>query len=110
MSALTDRYRAAYPELDELWDEEDQCWAIKEISGYRVAVVRLMFTAAVIIGDPHDQVTYYLDRWCYNSIPDAVHAAREWEGPWPSTEPSGWHRHPATGRRLDEHGRAYQRM
>lgn len=110
MSALTDQYRAAYPELDHLWDEDDQCWEIKEIGGLRVAVIRLMFTAAVIIGERGDHMNYYRDRWCYHSIADALAAARAWEGPWPETEPTGWHRHPMTGRRVDENGNEFTAM
>lgn len=110
MTALTDAYRLAYPDLEELWDETDQCWEIKEISGLRVAVIRFAFTCAVIIGERRDFMNYYNDRWCYHSLEVAVAAARAWEGPWPETEPTGWHRHPTTGRRYDADGNLYVSM
>jgi hypothetical protein len=40
----------------------------------------------------------YADRWCYATRELAQKALDEWTG---QDEPSGWHRHPATGRRRE---------
>ena len=39
------------------------------------------------------------DRWCYETFPKALAALREWESRDGQGEPTGWHRHPNTGRR-----------
>lgn len=38
----------------------------------------------------------YDDQWCYDSVPLAMIAAALWDG---TGEPTGWKRHPGTGRR-----------
>jgi hypothetical protein len=60
-----------------------------------VAILPLLFTHAVIIGKMHDR-TSYDDRWCYHDWDSAAKAMEEWNG---EGEPTGWHRHPASGRR-----------
>lgn len=92
-------FHEAYPFLTEHWDDFDQVWDLAEVSGLRVAVMPLLFTGALIIGARHDVREPYLDRWCYTTMPLAITAALNWSGPWPGTEPYGWHRHPASGRR-----------
>lgn len=63
-----------------------------------VAIMPLMFTYAIITGiNPYG----YEDRWCYSSYAKAKEALEAWDG---EGEPTGWHRHPATGRRIDEQG------
>jgi hypothetical protein len=63
-------------------------------------LVHLIFTTAVVtgeIGDSHQ----FLDRWCYNGYAAAKAALDAWEG---VGEPSGWHRHPSSGRRISQTG------
>lgn len=63
-------------------------------------IVPLMFTMAIVA----DIGQYgYEDRWCYKSYKDAKAAFDAWDGA-DGTEPTGWHRHPKTGRRRDENG------
>lgn len=79
------------------WDELAEGWPVKDApDGRRVWVVQFAFTAAVIIGHPDSWE--YDDRWCYATAALAVTYARAWQAE-PGTEPTGWHRHPATGRR-----------
>jgi hypothetical protein len=90
----TERY---HPQLAGRWDEHDQVWVVKHLSDdRRVAVLPLMYTAAVIVGPEHNLLNAYDDRWCYHSIAAAWEAAVRWDG---TGEPYGWHRHPGTGRR-----------
>lgn len=66
-------------------------------------IARFAFTTAILYGlTPYG----HRDRWCYPTAADARRALDEWDG---TGEPEGWHRHPDTGRRLDEHGRMYVR-
>jgi hypothetical protein len=65
------------------------------------AIMPLMFTCAIIA----DLDAYTIgDRWCYKNYKDAKAAFDAWDG---KGEPTGWHRHPKTGRRLDENGNPY---
>ena len=70
--------------------------------GRRACVARMAYTCAILAGLDawgHD------DRWCYQTAADARRALDEWDG---TGEPQGWHRHPATGRRVDKAtGREY---
>lgn len=78
----------------------------KLIPGDRYAAIfQFMFTHAIIVGCVGD-VMRYDDRWCYGSYDKAKAALDAWDGT-PGTEPDGWHRHPATGRRRDEAGVEY---
>jgi hypothetical protein len=67
------------------------------------ALFRFAFTSAIIVGDIGD-FNGYSDRWCYSSLDKAKAALDAWGG---DGEPTGWHRHPGTGRRVDEEGRTY---
>jgi hypothetical protein len=64
------------------------------------AVCRFMFTTAVIVGRI-GEILSYDDRWCYHDEQSAIEALEAWDG---TNEPTGWHRHPATGRRFDKDG------
>jgi hypothetical protein len=84
-------------ELEPVWDEHDQCWDLGDAAdGRRIAVIGLMFTAAVIIGPRHNLLNAYDDRWCYQTRDAALAAAAAWDG---TGEPAGRHRHPDSGRR-----------
>ena len=80
-----------------VWNEH---WASLDIGmrGWQVvAVLGFIYTSAIITRGA-DALLSYDDRWCYHDQPAAIAAARAWlAGDDP--EPSGWHRHPATGRR-----------
>lgn len=62
-----------------------------------MAIVPFMFTTAIIVGDSRNSA-FYEDRWCYETVEDAQKAFDKWDGAY-GTEPSGWHRHPNSGRR-----------
>lgn len=57
-----------------------------------------MFTHAVIVGRIGD-IYGFDNRWCYKNHRDAKRALDGWSG---HGEPDGWHRHPASGRRVSE--------
>ena len=67
------------------------------------AIMPLMFTHAIIIGSMGDRFSYD-DRWCYHSYESASKALNEWDG---VGEPMGWHRRPASGRRVSAEGEEY---
>lgn len=72
---------------------------IHRIPGFRwVALFKFIFTTAIIVGDL-DDTTGYSDRWCYHDKESALAGLAEWSGRGYEGEPTGWHRHPATGRR-----------
>lgn len=63
-------------------------------------ILKLIFTYA-LVSDINR--TGYGDRWCYKSEEAARLALDEWADS--QEEPKGWHRHPASGRRIDQQGR-----
>jgi hypothetical protein len=70
---------------------------IRELPDGRVAWIhRLMFTHALLVA--HLPCESYEDRWCYQHREDAIRALQEWN-PETEAEPTGWHRHPPSGRR-----------
>lgn len=79
------------------WDPHVQGWTVKDApDGRRIWIVQFAFTGAIIIGPP--DAWEYDDRWCYATAAQAAMYARAWSAE-PGTEPTGWHRHPDTGRR-----------
>ena len=96
LNALRDRYGW----MDDRYDPERAMFILRTVGKFYVAVMPLIYTAAVIVSRVDNNMTY-LDRWCYHSIHEAIAAGDAWNGPWPDTEPEGWHRHPATGRRRE---------
>lgn len=60
----------------------------------------LMFTHALILldADVNHAIAQYKDRWCYCTYAKAKLALDAWDG---TGEPTGWHRHPTTGRRRE---------
>lgn len=61
------------------------------------AIMPLAFTHAIVADC---NLFGYGDRWCYCSYEAAKEAFDAWDGT-KGTEPTGWHRHPGTGRRFD---------
>ncbi|KQO98813.1 hypothetical protein [Leifsonia sp. Leaf264] len=97
--AMRDKYADLHP--DFVWDEEISAWFVKDLDDRtRVWVSPLMFTFAVIVGEPDEP--FYDDRWCFETSDVALAAAVAWQGPYPGSEPVGWHRHPTSGRRRAE--------
>lgn len=72
-------------------------------NGRYAAVAPFLFTHAIILGRIFDKDSYQ-DRWCYKTYDLAKQAIEEWDG---TGEPTGWHRHPLTGRRRTENGNEY---
>lgn len=68
-------------------------------SNYYVAISPFIFTHAIVIGLSGDYSGYINNRWCYESFADALKALNEWESKGFKGEPTGWHRHPGSGRR-----------
>jgi hypothetical protein len=64
-------------------------------NGNNACIHQLMFTWA-ILSELTDVM--YGDRWCYHSYEAAKEALDAWCG---EGEPTGWHRHPSTGRRRE---------
>lgn len=77
---------------------------LKDKPGRWAALQQFMFTWAIIegqFGDYHG----YEDRWCYSTREKAKAAFEAWNG---IGEPTGWHRHPDSGRRVNlETGEEY---
>lgn len=70
--------------------------------GSLACILRLMYTYAIVSGLNHYG---HEDRWCYSSYEKASEALETWKDNFANQEePTGWHRHPATGRRVDEKG------
>jgi hypothetical protein len=98
---IAQHFENEFPALAALpWDERAEAWLVAANDGVGVWVAPLMFTSAVIVGPVGDH--YYDDRWCYTGPLAALDAARAWGGPWNGGEPTGWHRHPGTGRRRED--------
>ena len=64
--------------------------------GYGLWVEPMLFTHRIVIGAIGS--SFVDDAWCYHTRELAEAAADAWD-PADEAEPSGWHRHPATGRR-----------
>ena len=71
--------------------------------GRYAALLPLLFTTAIITGRWGDTGCYD-DRWCFRTAELAKAALEAWDG---QGEPSGWHRHPGTGRRVNDQGESY---
>lgn len=72
--------------------------------GRIAALVTFMFTTAIITMTKQGYRVGYEDRWCFHTEAGARKALDAWDG---TGEPQGWHRHPATGRRIDEDGKMH---
>lgn len=67
-------------------------------SGRWVAVYNFLFTCAILEGHI-DDLTTYSNRWCYSSFDKTVDSLNQWLLNNLEDEPTGWHRHPKSGRR-----------
>lgn len=83
-----------------LWTAQDPIHSplIRKLDDRRyVAIIPFIYTWGLVWGYL-DEANTYEDRWCYETLPEALLAAEAWEG---TGDPDGWHRHPASGRRRD---------
>lgn len=62
-------------------------------NGENAGVVKMIYTWRLCSGN--DDYGYE-NSWCYEHLADAIEAAERWDG---EGEPTGWHRHPHSGRR-----------
>ncbi len=71
---------------------------VRELPDGRTLVVLplLWGYASLALGRPGQ--SWFYDTWQYQSRQAALDACLEWNGE-PGTEPTGWYKHPATGRR-----------
>lgn len=76
---------------------------VKDLGDGTYAMIRpLLFHWMMIRGDFGDLIGYF-DRWCYADEAGARAALNAFpEHPEDGYEPSGWHRHPPSGRRRPE--------
>jgi hypothetical protein len=80
--------------LIELADVGDGRW---------VSIERLLFHYTIKSGTIGDTIGYD-DRWCMADLPRAIVAFAEWKSRKFEGEPTGWRRHPNTGRRRNDDG------
>lgn len=66
--------------------------------GRTIAVMPLMFTKAIVV---FRDTTSIDDRWCYHDVASARYGIEEWSSRGYEGEPTGWHRHPYSGRRRE---------
>lgn len=91
---------AAFPQYEDLLLMLSRDYRNLKVfdDGRIIGIMPLLFTHAIV----SDLDMYgYADRWCYHSYTDAKKALDAWDG---TGEPAGWHRHPDTGRRVNEDG------
>jgi hypothetical protein len=82
------------------YSEDSMPYILERGDGTFVAIVKFLFTHAVIVGNCDDKRTI-TDRWCYKSAVEALVAIGDWSARNYEGEPDGWHRHPYTGRRQE---------
>jgi len=81
------------------WPYGQQWGLVKAMDDARyVAVVPMLFTWRLIVGQLEHVLLGHDDGWCYRTPMAALVAADAWSG---EGEPVGWHRHPATDRRRE---------
>lgn len=86
------------------WPWGHETAMVRRLDGRRyVAVIPFLYTHAVVWGLIDDCQFVFTDRWCFHDSTAALIAATVWDGE-PGTEPTGWHRHPRSGRRRDAEG------
>lgn len=97
--------------LEELafmqWLKENGYKRVTPIGDGRwVALNQLAFHWSMLIGRIGDRMGYD-DRYCYADYEKAVEGLDGWIANKFQGEPSGWHRHPLTGRRIAQDGTEY---
>jgi hypothetical protein len=96
---VADAMNAKYALMDARWDEDRLVFAVADVGANLIDVMPMLFTAAIVV-TPKAFPLAYTDRWCYQSVTEAIAAAEAWVAAGPTQrEPDGWHRHPPTGRR-----------
>lgn len=94
--------------LNHQWIREWASWFIRDVDHRDILVMPLLFTSAIITV-PHTHSLDYEGRWWYHTAADAIQAAEQWPG-LTGTEPTGWHRHPDSGRRRPDGDPARERI
>lgn len=79
-----------------LADEPNAYYAKDLPAGLALWVVPMVVTTRIMIGVPGSGGVD--DAWCYHTPGGAILAALAWD-PETEKEPTGWHRHPHSGRR-----------
>jgi len=67
--------------------------------GRKLWLYRMMFTYRLCLGRAGNDL-WYEDAWCYETKEAGLKAMNDWT--LETLEPTGWHRHPNTGRRRPE--------
>jgi hypothetical protein len=67
-------------------------------NGQYAGILPKLFTHAVVVGRIGDYIGFD-DLWCYTTEVAATTALNAWDG---RGEPTGWVRHPASGRRVSQ--------
>lgn len=75
--------------------------------GRVAAIWNMIYTVSIVLMNEETILFGYEDRWCYHTAEAAKAALDAWDG---TGEPNGWHRHPASGRRVREDGTIEVRM
>jgi hypothetical protein len=86
-----------FPVHNEHWETFDVGVFRTEHGALDVALLKFAYTSAVILREENNPFVY-LDRWCYHDAKAALVGATCWLES-ENAEPTGWHRHPMTGRR-----------
>lgn len=102
------RYAGDDPVLRAIWQNMDgNCYDLQDKGDAGlVCIHRFAYTYAILSGLNN---WGYENRWCYADYDKARAGLDSWTGA-DGTEPTGWHRHPDTGRRVDENGNMYVAM
>jgi hypothetical protein len=81
--------------------------SIRDLGDGRFACLwPLLYTTAIVTGRWGNYHTTE-DRWCFHDAEKALAALDSWERVRFEGEPTGWHRHPDTGRRVRDDGTEY---
>src|SRR5258705_12348211 len=92
---IEDRERLETGRGEEICKDNGYLFYTRFANGRDACIAKFMFTFAIL----SDLTEYgHGDRWCYESVWDAMEALAAWDG---EGEPQGWHRHPDTGRRRE---------
>jgi len=92
------------------WDAEVSGYFVRDFADGTLAIhiLPMIYNHRVVVSRRRpdgeiDQLAGVLDAWCYSNMADAVAACASWN-PDAEREPTGWIKHPFSGRR---HGEPY---
>jgi hypothetical protein len=88
--------RLAHDEGERICDANQYAHYTRFSNGRDACLASMVFTVAIL----SDLTRWgYGDRWCYETFDKALNALIDWQKRDGEGEPTGWHRHPDTGRR-----------